>query len=147
VQGTSLAAVGHLFVAQGDLTTLACDGLLIPCDSNGHVRRIWESLLPPGLPASRADPEWLALPGRPNEFGVIPLDAVGGRPVWAFVTVDVHSIATPADVVSRTWRAVKHVSEGLAPSRDREVPLLALPLAGTGHAGLATKRARSSTAC
>jgi hypothetical protein len=77
---------------------------------------------------------------KPNEFGVIPLDAVDGRQVWAFVTVDVDSRATPADVVSRTWRAVKHVSEGLSPSGEREMPLLALPLAGTGHAGLSTKR-------
>lgn len=132
--------MGHLFVAHGDLTALACDGLLIPCDSDGNVRRIWQPLLPTGLPVSSDNLEWLAVPGRPNEHGVISLDPVDGRPVWAFVTVDRDAVASPDEVVDRTWRAVRYAAVGLQSSEDREMPLLGLPLAGTGHAGLATRR-------
>ena len=38
--------MGHLFVAHGDLTKLACDAVLIPCDAEGWVTPAWRSLLP-----------------------------------------------------------------------------------------------------
>jgi SIR2-like domain len=137
---TTVATVGHLFVAHGDLTKLACDGLLIPCDSEGNVRRLWAPVLPPGLPVSTAHPDWVVLPGRPNEFGVISLDTVDDRRIWAFVTVDFRSPPSPADVAARTWAAVTHVSTELTAAQGREVPLLGMPLAGTGHAGLEHNR-------
>ena len=102
--------MGHLFVAHGDLTKLACDAILIPCDSAGNVNAVWREVLPAGLPDSQFDPGWLVLPGDPKAAGVIALPAVDDRTVWAFVTVDVDRDAAPEDVVERTWTAIRHVA-------------------------------------
>ncbi|BBZ62525.1 SIR2 family protein [Mycolicibacterium monacense] len=132
--------MGHLFVAQGDLTKLACDAIMIPCDSAGNVNAVWRDLLPAALPASQFDPGWLVLPGEPNEAGVIA-PAVKGRPVWAFVTVDVHHGATPQEVVDRTWTALEYVAEKATKRGGHAAPLIGLPLPGTGQGGLDTQRA------
>ncbi|KUI34667.1 hypothetical protein AU195_09085 [Mycobacterium sp. IS-1496] len=132
--------MGHLFVAHGDLTKLACDAILVPCDSAGNVNAAWRDVLPAGLPASRLDPGWLVLPDKPNE-GVIDLHSVDGRPVWAFVTVDIDRDATPDEVVDRTWAAVEHVAGQITAREGRAASLIGLPLPGTGHGGLRTRRA------
>ncbi|MDZ4264306.1 MAG: hypothetical protein U1D00_01130, partial [Mycobacterium sp.] len=133
--------MGHLFVTRGDLTKLACDGILIPCDSAGHVNPVWTDMLPPGLPHSDEYPEWLVLDGRPNDAGVIALPAVDGRAVWAFASVDIDRDATPGDVVDRTWKALTHVARDIAAREGRAAPLIGLPLPGAGHGGLRTRRA------
>ncbi|MBB2989662.1 hypothetical protein FHR72_001125 [Mycolicibacterium iranicum] len=133
--------MGHLFVTRGDLTKLACDGMLIPCDSAGHVNPGWSDVLPPGLPRSDAYPEWLVLDGRPNNAGLVALPAVDGRAVWAFASVDIDRDATPEDVVDRTWKALTHVAGHIAAREGRAAPLIGLPLPGAGHGGLGTRRA------
>jgi hypothetical protein len=133
--------VGHLFVAHGDLTKLACDGLLIPCDSAGNISRAWRKLLPADLASSTLHPELLVLRSQANDAGVLPLYAIDGRRPWAFATVDMESDPTPEDVVDRTWTALEYASDGLAPRDGRDVPLIGLPLAGTGYGGLAIRRA------
>ena len=95
--------MAHLFVAHGDLVKLACDGLLIPCDSDGNVSRYWENLLPGKLPRSDINPEWLVLSSKPNDAGVIELPASSSRAVWAFVTVGMDEQATPERVAERTF--------------------------------------------
>lgn len=132
--------MGHLFVAHGDLTKLACDAILIPCDSAGNVNAVWREVLPAGLPDSQFDPGWLVLPGDPKAAGVIALPAVDDRTVWAFVTVDVDRDAAPEDVVERTWTAVRHVAATTTAREGRAAPLIGLPLPGTGHGGLRTRR-------
>jgi hypothetical protein len=133
--------VGHLFVAHGDLTKLACDGLLIPCDSDGNVGRGWTGILPADLRPSRQNPDWLVLNGQQNCAGMIELPSVDRRAQWAFVTVDVGLEATPKQVVERTWKAINFVSERLTPHDGRVNPLIGIPLAGTGYGGLDTRRA------
>lgn len=132
--------MGHLFVAHGDLTKLACDAILIPCDSAGNVNGVWREVLPAGLSPSRFDPEWLVLPDGPTAADLIALPAVEGRAVWAFVTVDVERDATPEDVVKRTWAAIRHVAGTTTAREGRAAPLVGLPLPGTGHGGLRTRR-------
>ncbi|KUI25596.1 hypothetical protein AU196_22575 [Mycobacterium sp. IS-1742] len=136
--------MGHLFVAQGDLTKLACDAILIPCDSAGNVNAVWRDLVPAGLPASQFDPGWLAIPGEPKA-GVFDLPAVDDRAVRAFVTVDVDHDATPDNVVDRTWAAVRRVAGTTTAREGRAAPLVGLPLPGTGHGGLRTRRAEVIT--
>jgi hypothetical protein len=129
--------VGHLFVAHGDLTKLACDSVLIPCDAEGWVTPAWESLLPPGL--QRNDRSgWLLLPHAPVD-GVAPLPDVGNRKVQAFASID-WAATDPADVVDRLWRAIETVSSRLSPHGGRALPLIGVPLAGTGEGGLAHRR-------
>ncbi|MCV7329915.1 SIR2 family protein [Mycobacterium cookii] len=133
--------MSHLFAARGDLTKLACDALLIPCDSAPNVNEVWDAVLPKGLPPSERYRGWRTLQVRPNEAGVVRLPAVDGRQVWAFSTVDIGVRATPKRVATRTLRALKYVSEQLASHGDRAAPLIGIPLPGTGHGGLQTRRA------
>jgi hypothetical protein len=130
-----------LFVAHGDLTKLACDALVIPCDSDGNVNSVWRKILPKDLPPSKRYPEWLALEGHPNDAGLIELPTVDGRRLWAFASVDVDGEATPEQVVARTSKALAHVCQQIADQGDRATPLIGIPLAGTGHGGLETRRA------
>ncbi|MFV1356938.1 SIR2 family protein [Mycolicibacterium fortuitum] len=128
--------MGHLFVAQGDLTKLACDGVLIPCDSRLNVNRVWSSVLPSGLPVG--DAGWLRLPGSHDVNGVVTLDDHDGRKVRAFVAVDGRT--TPDDVVRRMWMAIDHVSQGLQAGEGRALPLIGVPVPGTGEGGLGGRR-------
>lgn len=128
--------MGHLFVAQGDLTRLACDAVLIPCDSRLNVNRVWSSILPKGLRAGSAG--WLRLPGSPGASGVVTLDDHDGRKVRAFVAVDGRT--TPDDVVRRMWMAIDHVSQGLETGDGRARPLIGVPVPGTGEGGLSGRR-------
>jgi len=130
--------VGHLFVAHGDLTKLACDAVLIPCDDEGWVTPAWRSLLPPGLWQDEGS-GWFRLPNTPDADGIVRLPDVDKRKVCAFASMD--WVATdPADVVERLWHAVNTVSTDLPALGGRAVPLVGLPLAGTGEGGLADRR-------
>jgi hypothetical protein len=133
--------VGHLFVAHGDLTKLACDALLIPCDSARNVSRAWKELLPAGLPPSEYDHDWLVLPDPPNDAGAIELPSVDSRQVWAFATVDMDEEVTPDQVVDRTWTALDYVAAHVATHDGRVNQLIGIPLVGTGHGGLGARRA------
>lgn len=133
--------MGHVFVARGDLTKLACDAILIPCDSALNVNAVWRDVLPENLKRSNATGAWLVLDGESDDAGVVELEDSDGRPVRAFVTVDVDRDATPQDVVDRTWTALEHVAGKVEAHGGRAVPLLGLPLPGTGHGGLDTRRA------
>ncbi|MFV8170900.1 SIR2 family protein [Mycolicibacterium peregrinum] len=128
--------MGHLFVAQGDLTKLACDAVLIPCDSGLNVNRVWSSVLPSGL--SAGDAGWLRLPGSHDANGVVTLDDHDGRKVRAFVAVKGRT--TPDDVVRRMWMAIDHVSPGLQAGDGRARPLIGVPVPGTGAGGLSGRR-------
>lgn len=129
--------MGHLFVALGDLTKLACDAVLVPCDGEGWVTAPWRSLLPPGL---RRDPGtcWFRLP-EPPVNGVVRLPDADNREVWAFATME-WVADDPEDVVRRIWHAITTVSKSARASGGRAVPLIGLPLAGTGEGGLADRR-------
>jgi hypothetical protein len=130
--------VGHLFVAHGDLTKLACDAVLIPCDKKGWVTAPWRSLLPPNLRPDGGS-GWFHLPDVPDADGIVRLPDVDERRVRAFASME--WVATdPADVVERLWRAVKTVSTDLPALGGRAVPLVGVPLAGTGDGGLAHRR-------
>ena len=70
--------MGHLFVAHGDLTKLACDAVLIPCDAQGWVTPGWQSLLPTGLPRDETT-GWFRLRDAPGVDGTVALPDVHGR--------------------------------------------------------------------
>ena len=121
----------------GDLTRLACDALLIPCDSSPDVNPDWRPILPEGLPRGRG--RWLRLPDNGKGTGVITLDDNDGRKVRAFVVVD-HRGVTPESAVHHLWDAIGQVSPGLESKDGRVRPLIGVPLPGTGDGGLRGRR-------
>lgn len=115
---------------------MACDAVLIPCDSSLNVNRVWTSILPENLEAG--DGHWLRLPGGIDDNGVVPLGDHDGRRIRAFVAVDGDD--TPGTVVGRVWKAIGHVMSDLEPGGGRASPLIGIPLPGTGDGGLKGRR-------
>lgn len=131
---------GHLFVAQTDLTRLSCDGLVLPCDSDGNISDYWRELLSDPVP-SPEDPRWLQVQGlRPGPDGIATLPPHSGRAITVVDTV-AHDLDVPA-IVRRVTRAVESTATELLPRFGRHLPLIALPLVGTGHGGQAHRRGR-----
>lgn len=128
--------MGHLFVAQGDLTKLACEAVVIPCDSRLNVNPVWASLLPPNLPSGESS--WWRLPGSADNNGVVHLPDSSGRRIRAVVAVEGRS--EPSDVVDRLWGALGAIVAGLETSGGRAVPLVGIALVGTGDGGLKGRR-------
>lgn len=101
---------GHLFVAHGDLTRLSCDGLLIPCDADRAVSRHWHRAF-----------GW--------STGAEPVDTV-----------------SPGDDIEALLAAVRRQLEVLAstvrddPHAGRVVPLIGMPIPGTGFGTFAQRR-------
>jgi hypothetical protein len=136
------AVGGHVFIAQGDVTKLACDAWLLPTDLRLHVTDGWrksrslESLCDPrGF--LRIDPPDGWLEGRIRAFELELTVAADGEPrVWA---VNVASAAEPewAAESAREWlRAYSRSPRARGePAYGRSRPLLALPLVGTGEGG------------
>lgn len=130
--------MGHLFVAQGDLTRLACDAVVIPCDSRLNVNKAWERVLPVDLPVGDRE-DWRRIDGVQGLNGVVPQPASEGRLVRAFVAVELET--TPEEIVDRLWKALIQVAEDLALPVCRVKPLIGMPLVGTGYGGLDGRRA------
>ena len=81
--------MGHLFVAQGDLTKLACDALVIPCNEKSNVNIAWAPILPVDTP--RVGP-WLRIAGTANACGVIKLPAASRYFRWLVRIVSTHPL-------------------------------------------------------
>lgn len=136
VQTPTVSPMGHLFVAQGDLTKLSCDAVLIACDAKLNVTRNWSGILPNDLPPG--DEDWLRLRGTGKDAGVVTLGDHDGRRIRAFIALT--NSATPGDIVDRLWSAVEEVAVDL-PCRDgRMRPLIGIHLPGVGGGGLGGRR-------
>jgi hypothetical protein len=128
---------GHLFVTRGDLTQLACDGVLVPTDAARSVTGSWRRLIQTVPPAPDGWPEQ-------------PLPVVTGdaRPnVWLVATAALREAGGTTEQVEealalllrRVERFVTYAAEALstgARDQGRSRPLLALPIVGTGSGGL-----------
>lgn len=126
---------GHLFAIHGDLRRLACDALVIPCDSDGQVNQAWRELLPAER-VSAGDADWLHVAGFRGPHDRLP--DVDGRDIHLVDTVG--EMASVDELVERTWEAVGQAAANIGASGDRALPLVALPLVGTGAGGLAHRR-------
>lgn len=140
-----ITAMGHVFVIRGDITRLACDAVIVPCDDDLNVRPIWQTLLPKNLPRSGWD-DWLQLPSGGRDGHVVRLPDVDQgrtdqRRVVAVATVPMSNAPTPADVADRVARGIGVASaDGIEARGGRSIPLVAVPLAGTGSGGLKHRR-------
>ncbi|WP_336724662.1 SIR2 family protein [Cellulosimicrobium cellulans] len=140
---------GHLFVVNGRLESLSADAVIIPTDAGFHVERWWRGaagLPPEGTWASLKPIGWergSALPARaPRRSGRRQPE------VWFLDTI----ASTPAGVGDSARRAVAAVVErsvdllwSSARESGRDVPLIALPVIGTGYGGHRLRRGQVIT--
>jgi hypothetical protein len=123
---------GHLFVVLGDLTTLSCDGLLVPCGPDASVSEWWRSVFRVEQPATSA---WEPLP---------PGAALRESPTGPrrFELVDT---VTAGDDAGAMLVAIRHGLSALAdqlsdPRAGRVVPLVGMPVPGTGRGNFHHRR-------
>ncbi len=122
---------GHLFIVRADITSIACDGWLVPGDEDGpgqswRARYAFGPQDPPGeeLKVRRAV-RWTAAPGDARVPWLVHLGGDEAHPIeWYLEGV----AAFLARATQDPTRATK-----------RHVPLYALPLVGTGGGGAKTR--------
>jgi hypothetical protein len=148
---------GHLFVVQADLSRIAADAFLIPCDSNVNVSGGWRPFVEPG---SEPRPSWewfrpegvtltdgLAFladpppqPNQPDGTGTtqrrMPDDVVRLR-----VLVDTVGVASISAMVDRSIDAVALAADKARRHGGRSLPLVALPILGVGQGNFPGRRA------
>ncbi|MBM7821568.1 hypothetical protein JOE63_004045 [Cellulosimicrobium cellulans] len=139
-----MTAEGHLFVVNGRLEALSADAIVIPTDAAFHVERWWRDAagLEPATTWSQVKPVgWgrgAALRARTSRRGA------RNRPeVWFL-----DAIATTPDGVGDAARRavaaiVEHSADRLrvaAEAAGRDLPLVALPILGTGYGGHRLRR-------
>ena len=123
---------GHVFVVQGDLTTLSCDAWLLPTDRELRVAAKWHRGLPPDL---------------------ISGERLTVEPPGAWQRGEVSSFALPGEHRPAVWATDVGGGEGTStewyrqalasfldqasafPAAGRARPLLAVPVVGTGGSG------------
>ncbi len=139
-----MTAEGHLFVVNGRLEALSADAVVIPTDADFRVERWWRDAagLEPATTWSQIEPVgWgrdAALRARTSRRGT------RNRPeVWFLDTV----ATTPDGVGDAARRAVVTIVEHSADSirsaaeaAGRDLPLVALPVLGTGYGGHRLRR-------
>lgn len=131
---------GHLFIFRGDLTHLACDAVVLPCDDQLNITNVWRPLLPTGLVRGDSS-RWLRLPADSRDGEVVRLPDVDKRRVRAVVTTPTEGPeATPETVAHRIVSGIQAAAKDLKPQDGRHLPLVAMPLVGTGTGGLKHRR-------
>jgi hypothetical protein len=128
---------GHLFVLRGDLTSLQCSAVLVPCDNNWEV--VWDywSAL---LPAQRFErsPWGRRLKGGGGDGRFYDVATSHKRKIRLVVTADGRGKAKW--VADGVVEAIESFSHELPIPAGRIKPLVALPLVGTGNGGFEYKR-------
>ena len=145
----TLPTMGHVFIIQSDLTQIACDAVLIPTDRDLRIEHYWPSHTHP--PSSYTPPpEWTDETTRamlaPPEC--VPPSPEGCLPVYINVGLDTSFPSGPdneeaglewlfeAVVSAVTLLAAHKSSPEDQPAFWRSLPLVALPLIGTGKGGM-----------
>ncbi len=138
---------GHLFVVQADMTRLAADAYLIPCDTEHYVNPVWEGLVPLG--EEHPDGGWRLAPSevdwRSDGLGVLadtsPVDPSADDVVGLRVFIDTVSTKSVRDLVDRAMRGIELAAALSHRHLRRHRRLIALPLLGVGQGTYSTERA------
>ena len=137
---------GHLFVLRGDLRRLHCSAVFVPCDSRWDlVWDDWKDILPPHRFApSPAYPGRYRLIGGGGDGRFTDLDR-GDRRVRLVVAADdgrhAPSIEETAQwVCSGIVEAIRDWAISAGSVAGRVMPLIGLPLVGTGAGGFRLQR-------
>lgn len=138
---------GHLFVVQADLSRIAADAFLIPCDSHANVSGGWRPFVEEGANA-QPSAEWFRPDGVTLENGlaVLPDTTPEGKRmpdqiVGLRVLVDTVSVASIAEMVDRAASAVSAAAKRATRHGGRSLPLVALPILGVGQGNFPGQRA------
>lgn len=131
--------IGHLFIFHGDLKQLSCDAWLMPRDPKKTAGDYWPAGLP--LPLQLEFPEHWGQPGGPRTFPWTGWTFDDGPQPW--LTNIGASEGTPAthylEAVEEFLQGATAAAQSRQPLRgNRDVPLLALPVVGTGKGGAST---------
>lgn len=149
------SAPGHLFVTHGDLTQIALDDIIVPCDDRLNVTMAFKALLGDTVPGDR---HWIRPAGHtpPRDFAsddrrplLLPQPHDGPR-VWLFNSA---LSGTGADresdlnwLISGIQSTFAEIGKHAAPPRSgaapRARPTIGLPIVGVGEGGFAGMRAR-----
>ena len=141
-----MADRGHLFVVQADLTRLAADAFLIPCDSELNVSGTWRPFVEPGAPW-QAKEDWFRPEGIELEDGVAvltdptPEDPSPDQVVGLRVLVDTVGVKDIPAMVARSLDAVRRAATQATVHGDRALPLVAMPILGVGQGDFRGRRA------
>lgn len=132
---------GHLFVCHADMTRLACDAVVVPCDSRLNVVEVWRPFLPSRITAGDM-PGWVRMADSLSADNPhLSVEGISGSLTEVVVTAD---LATVEQLVANVVEAVRRAGERAFGRSERGggriQPLVALPLAGTGEGGLAHRR-------
>ncbi len=128
-------------VLRGDLTALACDAILVPTSAELEVTERWSAVLPISGPGWG---DWLRIDVEPPADWAAPVRAMSvptedPRDVWLVHTGD-HQQG-PEWLVDGVVEAVELATAALdRTSVRRSLPLIGLPLVGTGAGGNAHRR-------
>lgn len=125
---------GHVFIVRGDLRKVACDAWLMPCSRKAQPQSYW---FLPGHPGpwdgpmfEDGGPRVQLLHGWPDRLPQPWLGRVGGfhrKPEW-YAAGGVEFVHAAAESL-----------RGQTPMCQRAMPLLAMPLVGTGQGGAASR--------
>lgn len=127
---------GHVFVVRSDLTRLACDAWLLPTDRSLTIEQTWiDQLQTLGvLGANRPEPPQAFEPAlRTGRW----LTTAEGTDIWA-TDVGGSAATDPAwfiDGAEAFVTAAARLARDRQPLNKRALPLLALPVVGTGAGG------------
>ena len=127
---------GHLFVVQGDLRRLACDAVVIPCDSERNVNCVWIDLFPLSVVSESWNPDWIQVDAELVDRHARVVETTQRIDLAATVD-DWPDLELLIEVVTR---ATVRAAEGVVPHAGRRLPLVGLPLVGTGAGGLSGDR-------
>ncbi len=138
---------GHLFVVQADLTRLAADAFLIPCDTDLNVTGGWRPFLEPGAKVQESG-QWFTPRGVKSEDGFRYLpDTTPGvdRPapdqvVGLRVLVDTVTAESIPAMVQHSLAAVRFAAGKAARRGGRALPLIAMPILGVGQGNFPGQR-------
>jgi len=139
---------GHLFVVQADLTRLAADAFLIPCDSKLNVSGTWRPFVEPGAPA-QAKQDWFRPEGVQLDDGVAvmpdptPKGATPDQVVGLRVLVDTVGVDSIPAMVKRSLDAVRRAAAKAVVHGGRELPLVSMPILGVGQGKFPGRRAET----
>ena len=125
---------GHVFVAQGDLLSLACDSVLVPTDVTLDVRPHWDRWVP-----TRAQASSLSWQGRVTSSLTIRSQRV------RYVNTGADDWHNGVDWLRQGVRealqaATADCNESPVALHNRERPLIGMPLFGVGSGGFNAER-------
>ena len=141
-----MADRGHLFVVQADLTRLAADALLIPCDQHLQVSGTWRPFLEPGA-AAQAKEDWFAPSGLSLVDGIAvmadptPDDPTPDQVVGLRVLVDTVGVESISDMVKQSLEAVRRAAAQAEIHGGRVRRLISMPILGVGQGRFSGQRA------